>query len=67
MLPHPNFVGRWSGEGQTRRKHNGRLRRLPNRGMLKAKNLRDMRAMDWYFSTQDGFESLVTKFIKYRE
>lgn len=64
-FPHQSFVGRWAGDGASRRKHNGRLRRLPHRGRLKAKNKRDMRALDWYSNSRGGWEAFVKRFIKY--
>lgn len=68
-LPHRSFVGRWCGDGQVRgparRKHNGRLRRLPHYGRLKAANKRDLRTLDWYFDTKGGWEAFVKRFIKY--
>lgn len=62
-LPHQSFVGRWAGEGASRRKHNGRLRRLPHRGRLTAKNRRDLEALEWYFSTDGGLRVFVSKVI----
>ena len=68
MIPHKNFVGRMEGrgtvKGPARRKHNGRLRRLPHRGILKSKDTRAMRRMDWYFGTNDGWEVFVRKTIR---
>lgn len=67
-FPHRSFVGRWCGDGASRRKHNGRLRRLPHRGRLKAKNRRDLEALEWYFNTDGGLEAFVNKAItEYRK
>lgn len=52
-VPHHKFVGRWCGEGKSRRKHNGRLRRLPHMGQLRVKQRRDMDRMDWLAGGSD--------------
>jgi len=46
-IPHRKFVGRWCGDHASRRLHNGRLSKYPNRAARKQRNRHEMDRFDW--------------------
>lgn len=74
-IPHRNFVGRMAGakafhftsrRERSRRKHNGRMRPLPNMGLQKKMERHEMNRLDWVFGTEQGLRWLIDRMLEHR-